>query len=439
LTSRDFEEGGTVSVAKQEEAVAEATFMTWDPAQYERFAGERARPFRDLLGTVDVAWASSVVDLGCGPGTLTAELARRWPAARVVGVDNSKHMLTRASALAVPGRLEFVQADLRTYEPDGPVDVLVTNATLHWVPGHLELLGRLASYLSPGGVLALQVPGNFGEPSHVLLRELAASDRWCPLLEEGRVVWPSSHDPATYLQALRSAGLAAFAWETTYLQLLSGEDAVLEWMKGTSLRPVMEALDPLQADSFTAEYRTALRAAYPPQPSGTLLPFRRVFAVGRRADDDRTREMTPTAGPTAGPTATSTAPPAMAVRKATRAVVCALDHAQLAIPVGGEHAGRSFYCGLLGLVEQTKPLALAARGGCWFRGFGTEVHLGVDPQFRAAKKAHVGLAVEGLDALAARLEAGGCTVQWDDELAPRRRFYTEDPFGNRIELLEPAL
>ena len=388
---------------------ARTHLTTWDPAQYGRFARERARPFEDLMSRVDLPWAGSVLDLGCGPGTLTARLAERWPGARVVGVDSSEAMLAEARGRAVPGRLELRHGDVRSFEPDGPVDVVVTNATLHWVPGHLELLGRFASFLAPGGVLALQVPGSFAEPIHVLLRQLAGSARWRPLIDGRTGPWPASHDPADYLAELQAAGLEASAWETTYVQVLGGPDAVLEWAKGTALRPVLGALAPSEADAFLAEYASALRTAYPPQPGGAVLPYRRVFAVGRR--------------PMTG---------------AARPVVSALDHAQLAMPAGREDDGRSFYVGVLGLVEAPKPPELAARGGCWFRGVGTELHLGVDPDFRPAAKAHVGLRVVGLDALAERLAEAGRPVRRDDGLAPTRRLFTEDPFGNRIELLEPA-
>lgn len=381
--------------------------VTWDPAQYGRFAAQRSLPARDLMSRVDVPWATSVLDLGCGSGSLTAALARRWPAAHVVGVDDSGAMLGEAARHAVPGRLDFVLADMRTFEPDGPVDVLVTNAVLQWVPGHLEVLGRFAAFLAPGGAIALQVPGNFGEPSHVLLRDVAGSPRWRPLLDGRLPPWQESHDPLAYLVALESAGLEAQAWETTYIQVLEGDDAVLEWMKGTALRPVLGVLGPADATAFLADYGDALRAAYPARPEGTVLPYRRVFVVGRREPG-----------------------------RSPRPVVAALDHAQLAMPAGQEDAGRAFYVGVLGLVEEPKPAALAARGGCWFRGVGTQVHLGVDPDFRPATKAHVGLQVAGLEALAGRLTAAGRPVRWDDELAPVRRFFTDDPFGNRIELLE---
>ena len=385
-----------------------AVGVAWDPVQYGRFARERALPFHDLMSRVDLPWASSVIDLGCGPGSLTVELASRWPAARVVGVDSSEAMLAEAKQLEVPGRVEFLLADLRAFEPPEPVDVIVTNATLQWIPDHLELLGRFATYLAPGGVLALQVPGNFGEPSHLLLRDLAGSERWWPLLEGSIPLWPSSHDPSEYLEALEDAGLHASAWETTYLQVLSGPDAVLEWMTGTALRPVLGALGPRDAEAFLREYGAALRDSYPTRTSGTLLPYRRVFAVGQKASDHPARP-----------------------------VVAALDHAQLAMPPAREDEARIFYAELLGLVEVPKPPVLAARGGCWFRGVDTEVHLGVDPDFRPSTKVHVGLRVVGLDALAGRILEAGRPALWDDELAPIRRLFTEDPFGNRIELLEP--
>ena len=256
--------------------------MTWDPAQYSRFAAERALPFRDLVSRIDVPQASLVVDLGCGPGTQTVELAALWPQARVIGVDNSSEMLRQARAYEVPGRVEFRMADLQRFCPPGPVDVMVTNATLQWVPGHLGLLGRLTAWLAPGGAFGMQVPANFNEPSHLLLRELAGEGRWRPLLEGGVTRWPSSHEPSEYLEALEACGLRTTVWETTYFQLLDGEDSVLEWMKGTALRPVLGALPPDDASRFLAEYGDRLRDAYPARAGGNLLRYRRVFAVGNR-------------------------------------------------------------------------------------------------------------------------------------------------------------
>ncbi len=379
----------------------------WDPAQYERFAAQRSRPFFDLLDRIDLPGARRVVDLGCGSGELTAALLRRWPAATVLGVDSSAEMLARAEAHAVPGRLEFRRLDLREWTPDEPADVVFSNATLQWVPEHLDVLRRLAGYLAPGGVLAFQVPGNFREPSHTLLRDLRLSPRWRDRVGAGADRTVAVHEPADYLQALLAAGLDAEVWETTYVQLLQGPDPVLEWVKGTALRPVLAVLDEAEQAEFLAAYGTALREAYPAGEHGTVLPYRRLFAVARRP------------GAAQPPT------------------VAAVDHVQLAIPAGGEDRARAFYGALLGLAEAAKPPALAARGGCWFRGHRTELHMGVDQDFRPARKAHVALSVPDLDGLAARLGDGGAPVTWDAELAPRRRFYIDDPFGNRIEVLEP--
>jgi trans-aconitate 2-methyltransferase len=392
---------GMRSGASNREAVGAPT---WDPGQYERFAAERSRPFVDLLAQVDLPAARQIVDLGCGTGSLTAELLQRWPAARVVGVDSSPEMLSEARSREVPGRLEFVLADLRDFEPDEPLDILVSNATLQWVPGHLQLLARLATLLSPGGYLAFQVPGNFGEPTHRLLAELLASPRWRAALPHA-MASPASHDPDEYLSVLLDAGLVPGAWETTYVHLLHGENSVLEWIKGAALRPVLSVLRPEDHETFLSEYGALLRDAYPATAHGTVLPFRRVFAVGRRPG-------------AAQPTA-----------------VAGLDHVQLAMPVGLEAESRGYYCGVLGLVEVAKPPVLALRGGCWFKGHRVEVHLGTERDFRPAAKAHVGLVVTDLDEMAARVATAGHRVTWDEELAPRRRFFTDDPFGNRIEIL----
>jgi trans-aconitate 2-methyltransferase len=257
----------------------------WEPAGYLRFAGERARPFADLLGRVTARSPRTVVDLGCGEGALTASLATRWPAAAVTGVDSSAEMLAAAAAHAVPGRVTFALGDVRDWRPDRPVDVLVTNAVLHWVPGHAELLRRWAGQLAPGGELAVQVPGNDRAPTHALLADLCRAPRRAGRLADVAPRPGAVLDPAGYLEVLGGAGLAVDAWETTYLHVLTGEDPVLDWVRSTVLRPVLARLDPGGAAELTAAYAAALRAAYPRRPDGTtLLPFRRVFAVGRRSD-----------------------------------------------------------------------------------------------------------------------------------------------------------
>ncbi|TYP84776.1 trans-aconitate 2-methyltransferase [Blastococcus xanthinilyticus] len=255
----------------------------WQPDTYLRFAGERGRPFADLLARVGAESPEQVVDLGCGTGALTASLAERWPAATVTGVDSSPEMLAAAEVSALPGRVGFEAGDVRDWAPAAPVDVLVSNAVLHWVPGHAGLLARWAGHLAPGGWLAVQVPGNFRAPTHALLAELCRSPEWADRLADVAPAPDTVLEPAGYADVLSAAGLGPDVWETTYLHVLRGPDPVLAWVRSTVLRPVLARLDGDDADRFTAAYATALRTAYPARPDGTtLLPFRRIFAVGSR-------------------------------------------------------------------------------------------------------------------------------------------------------------
>ena len=253
----------------------------WDPGQYLRYADERARPFFDLLSRVQATDPRYVADLGCGPGNLTAVLADRWPGAEVVGVDNSPEMISAAQAQAGQRQsTRFVLADLRDWKPERPMDVLVSNAVLQWVPGHLDVIRQWPGLLAPGGWLAFQLPGNFDQPTHAILLDLVTSDRWAPLLTDVSLNRQAA-DPAGYFDALASAGCSVDAWETTYLHVLHGEDPVVEWYRGTGLRPVLAALGPGQAEQFLAGYSKRIAAAYPATSYGTVLPFRRVFVVAR--------------------------------------------------------------------------------------------------------------------------------------------------------------
>ena len=252
----------------------------WDPAQYLRFGDERSRPFYDLTARIQAGRPGLVTDLGCGPGQLTAALADRWPAARVCGLDSDPQMIAAARDLAVPGRVSFAQGDVRDWKPDGPVDVIVCNAVLQWIPGHAELLTRWAEALAPGGWLAVQMPGNLGQPMHAIARELAESGSWRSRLADVQLTRQAG-DPADYADRLLRAGCRVDAWETTYLHVLPGDNPVLEWAKGTALRPVLAVLDPAEAAAFLAQYGSLVAAAYPAGPYGTILPFRRVFAVAQ--------------------------------------------------------------------------------------------------------------------------------------------------------------
>ncbi len=252
--------------------------MRWDPLQYGRYAGERGRPFFELTARIDASAPGEVVDLGCGPGDLTVSLVARWPQARIRGLDSSPEMIARA-----PGEtpVQFAVADARDFDGTG-VDVLISNALLQWVPGHRELLLRWAAELNPGGWLAFQVPANFGAPSHRIMRELAGSPPWRAQLDGVLRHEDAVAGPAEYLDLLAGAGLRVDAWQTEYQHVLSGEDPVLEWVRGTGLRPVLAALAPDEAQRFSAEYAQRLREAYPRRTYGTVFAFARTFVVAQR-------------------------------------------------------------------------------------------------------------------------------------------------------------
>jgi trans-aconitate 2-methyltransferase len=258
----------------------------WDAQQYLRFGGERSRPFFDLVARIGATAPGYVADLGCGPGNLTQVLAHRWPDAEVVGVDNSAEMIAAAKSVSEAGRPRFAIADVRDWQPEHGPDVLVCNAVLQWVPDHHDLLLGWADLLEPGGWLAFQLPGNFDQPSHAIVREMAESARWRTLLA-GAELNRQAGDPEEYAELLARPGYDVDAWETSYVHILGNSGAgagnpVLEWTKGTTLRPVLAALDEEQAAAFLREYGERVRQAYSPRPFGTLFPFRRVFTVVHR-------------------------------------------------------------------------------------------------------------------------------------------------------------
>jgi trans-aconitate 2-methyltransferase len=251
---------------------------TWDPHRYLTYADERGRPFVELLARVAAEDPVTVVDLGCGPGNLTTLLRDRWPDADVRGLDSSPEMI--ATARASGTSIDFEVADLRGWaERADAVDVVVSNATLQWVPGHLDLLPALVGRVRPGGWLAFQVPGNFDEPSHTIRTELAAAPAYDA--HTRGVAVPSSHDPGVYLDRLTDLGCTVDAWETTYLHVLTGPDPVFTWVSGTGARPTLQALPDDLRPAFEDEFRRRLRAAYPERDGRVVLPFRRVFVVAQ--------------------------------------------------------------------------------------------------------------------------------------------------------------
>ncbi len=259
---------------------------TWDARQYEQFADHRTRPFRDLLQRVPLSSAERVVDLGCGNGLATLLLAERFPGARIVGVDSSSNMLDQARAHDTGRRVEWVEQDVSHWDPTTVApDLIVTNATLQWVPGHEAMIPTWVDALPAGGVFAMQVPGNFGADSHRIIREVVADHPRAADLSRLLRHDPVS-EPSGYADLLAGCASQVDAWETTYVQLLDPQGAqanpVLEWVKGTALRPILVTLDGAERDDFLAELDRRLAAAYPRRPYGVAFPFRRIFAVAVR-------------------------------------------------------------------------------------------------------------------------------------------------------------
>jgi trans-aconitate 2-methyltransferase len=249
-----------------------------DPTQYALFSDERSRPFFTLLSRVPALPYREIVDLGCGSGELTKHIAQRFPDAHVTGVDISPQMLERSSEYAEPGRLDFVQGDIAAY--DQPSDLVFSNAALQWLEGHDALFPRLAALVKHGGVLAVQMPDNFHEPSHTLIEQTARRGPWASKLAGYKTL--GVQPLRFYLDILLGLGLQVEAWSTTYQFILQGEDAVLEWMKGTTLQPIFALLDEDAKRDFLAAYGAALREQYPRTPHGTFFPFRRMFFIASR-------------------------------------------------------------------------------------------------------------------------------------------------------------
>lgn len=271
--------------------------FVWEPTQYLKFGDFRDRPFFDLISRIGATAPARVVDLGCGPGNLTATLAQRWPQASVLGLDSSPAMVAQAQGLMAPADdggaslasgprptpgLAFVQGDIARWVPDPDTDVVVSNAALQWVPGHRELMAGWLATMHPGAWLGVQVPGNFGAPSHVLMRELAQSSRWRKQLSGVLQHEDAVAEPAVYQDLFLSGGALVDVWETTYSQLLQGENPVLEWVRGTALRPVLGTLSPSEAAEFEGQYASLVDEAYPRGEHGTNFEFRRIFMVGEK-------------------------------------------------------------------------------------------------------------------------------------------------------------
>ncbi|BBK38725.1 trans-aconitate 2-methyltransferase [Allostella sp. ATCC 35155] len=249
----------------------------WDPSQYLKFADHRLRPALDLLARIPAERPGTVVDLGCGAGNVTRHLRRRWPEARIIGVDNSPQMMVKARA-AMPD-VAWIEADIATWEPEGPVDVIYSNAALHWLADHNSLFPKLMGWLAPEGVLAVQMPRNYEAASHTRILDAALAGPWRPVLEP--LLRPSPvAAPEAYYRFLAAHAEHPDIWETVYMQVLTGENPVVEFTKGSALKPLLDALDEPHRSAFEAAYAEMIASAYLPEKDGrTLFPFRRLFMV----------------------------------------------------------------------------------------------------------------------------------------------------------------
>lgn len=256
---------------------------SWDDARYLKFAGERTRPAQELLARVPLVAPERIVDLGCGPGNSTALLRARFPGAALLGVDSSAAMLKRARA-DLPD-VTFIEADVAGFRAETPQDLLFANAVLHWLPAHETLLPALFGQLAPGGVLAFQVPCNFDEPSHRLMRALPGpwSARLAAVQRE-----PRAGSAAFYYDLLAPRAEAVDIWQTTYQHVMADANAIVEWVEATGLRPYLDALDEAEREPYRKAYTAAVDAAYPARADGKrLFPFPRLSVVARRVSTPR--------------------------------------------------------------------------------------------------------------------------------------------------------
>ena len=261
--------------------------MAWDPTLYLKFGDERLRPGFELLARIGELPPGPLIELGCGTGAHARAIAARWPERALTAIDRSPEMLAKAAAAPAP--IRWLEADIATWSAPERAALVFSNATLQWLPRHAELFPHLLRQLVPGGVLAVQMPRNFGQPSHALMRETAAAGPWAaklaPVLGGATVLRDEPVSPPEwYYDLLAPLAPALDLWETEYLHLLEGEDPVLNWVSATALRPVIEALAGAERAGFLAAYGAKLRHAYPRRADGkTLLPFRRLFILARAA------------------------------------------------------------------------------------------------------------------------------------------------------------
>ncbi|MDM0084516.1 trans-aconitate 2-methyltransferase [Variovorax sp. J31P179] len=255
--------------------------LDWNPALYSRYEDERTRPARDLLARVPLAQATRVFDLGCGPGNSTELLVQRFPAASVVGTDNSEPMLASARQRLPQARFEL--GDIATWAPEAAPDLIYANAALQWVPDHETLIPRLFALLAPGGVLAIQMPDNRQEPTHRLMREVAAEAPWAQAIGNPDRLRTELLGIDGYYDLLAGEAAAVDAWRTAYQHPMASAAAIVEWVSGTGLKPFVDPLPSELKTSYLAEYERRIARAYPARTDGRLLlAFPRMFIVAQK-------------------------------------------------------------------------------------------------------------------------------------------------------------
>lgn len=259
---------------------------SWNADQYLKFARERTRPARDLAAAVEVAAPKRAVDLGCGPGNSTEILAEYWPEAALCGFDSSPAMIEAARRDYPDWRWSVADISAWAAEEGEAFDLVYSNAALQWVPGHRTLYPRLMSRVAPGGALAVQVPANLDAPAHTAMRELAATGHWASKFPPGAVREWYVHDAGFYYDCLAGAAARIDIWYSEYIHVLDGPAAIVEWYKGTGLRPFLDALaSDSDRERFLAEYLDRIDVLYPAQADGRVLfPFRRLFVVAYKSD-----------------------------------------------------------------------------------------------------------------------------------------------------------
>ena len=250
----------------------------WSADQYVKFEDERTRPARDLLAQVPRRDFGKIVDIGCGPGNSTELLVERFHNAEIIGFDSSPDMLRQARE-RLPDR-RFVEADVSTWQPEAGTDLLFANAVFQWVPDRERILRRLTEALPQGGVLAVQMPDNLNEPSHRLMAEVAAAGPWANKLRRASEARAPLPTPQGYYELLKPVARRLDIWHTIYNHPLDGATAIVEWVKGTGLKPYIDPLEGSERDDYLAAYTARIAEAYPVSPDGkALLRFPRIFIL----------------------------------------------------------------------------------------------------------------------------------------------------------------